>query len=232
MPTSRFRTLILLLILAVSALGAESCGGSATPTPAACTPPLHDYKGKCLDVVTTNFVGCTEDRGKNLTTEERQKFGATVDLGLRSVGGVVELSKKIVETENSDVATEIVKNCLELSKSVATPAEKTAIQQQVDVLQGMLDASSKGTIMLDPTRGPYSQAIAVSGDHWPANAEVEITAGTSRVRATTNAEGTFHTTITLDPRFESVSPSTVRIQVTPVKASTQFPADALYTIVK
>jgi len=94
----------------------------------------------------------------------------------------------------------------------------------------MLDAASAGTISLDPTHGPYTQTIGVSGTDWPAKVELEISAGPSRVRATTTADGAFQTTIKLDPRFESVSASTVEIRVSPVKASTQLPASALYTI--
>jgi hypothetical protein len=231
MSASRSWNLLMFFILAMSSVGAGSCANSASP-PVSCAPPLHEYKGTCLDAVTTNFVGCTATRGNNLTTEEKQKFGATVDVGVKSVGGVVELSKKIVATENSDVAIEIVRFCLELSKNVANPVDQTKIQQQVDQLQGMLDAASKGTISLSPDRGPYGQEIGVSGTNWPGNVEVEVTAGPSKVRATTTDDGSFRTTIKLDPNFESVSPSTVTIRVSPVKASTQMPASALYTIVK
>jgi hypothetical protein len=52
------------------------------------------------------------------------------------------------------------------------------------------------------------------------------------VRTTTAADGSFQTTITLDPRFESVAPDTVEIRASPVKASTQLPASALYKIEK
>jgi hypothetical protein len=228
MSASRSWNLFMFLVLAVSSLGLGSCGGA----PVSCTPPLREYKGTCLDAVIVNFAGCTATRGTDLSTEEKQKFGATVDVGVRSVGGVVELSKKIVATENSDTVREIVRDCLELAKSAANPVDQTRIQQEVDQLQSMLDASSQGTISLSPDRGPYSQAIGVSGTHWPANVEVEVTANSAKVRTTTTADGSFQTTITLDPRFESVSASTVTIQVSPVKASTQMPATALYTIVK
>jgi hypothetical protein len=229
MSASRSWNLLMLLILAVASLGLGSCAGSA---PVSCTPPQREYKGTCLDAVIVNFAGCTETRGNNLSTEEKQKFGATVDVGIKSVGGVVELSKKIVATENSDTVREIVKGCLELAKSVANPVDQTAIQQEINQLQAMLDASSQGTISLSPDHGPYSQVIGVSGTHWPANVEVEVAAGPSKVRATTTADGSFQTTIKLDPDFESVSPSTVTIRVSPVKASTQLDASALYTIVK
>jgi hypothetical protein len=231
MSASRSWNLLMFLIFAVSSLGAASCANSASP-PVSCTPPQRDYKGTCVDPVIANFAGCTATHGNNLTTEEKQKFGATVDLGVKSVGGVVELSKKIIATENSDVAIEIVRDCLELSKSVANPVDQTKIQQQVDQLQGMLNAVSTGTISLNPDHGPYGQVIGVSGTHWPANAEVAVTAGPSKVIATTTADGNFLTMISLDPAFESVSPSTVTIRVSPVKASTQLAASALYTILK
>ena len=56
-----------------------------------------------------NFVTCTETRGNNLTVDERAKIDAVVDTGIKgSVGGVVELSKSVVETELPEVAIEVV----------------------------------------------------------------------------------------------------------------------------
>jgi hypothetical protein len=229
MSAIRSSRLILCLVLAVSSLALASCSSTGRDT---CAPGLYEYKGTCLDKVSQNFVSCTATRGNNLTVEDKQKFGASVDLGIRGGGGVVEISKKVVETELPDVAIEIVRNCLELSKNLASPVEQTKIGQQVDELQAMLDAVSEGTITLSPSRGPYGQVIGVSGTNWPAKVELEVTARSSRVRTTTTADGTFKTTIKLDPTFESVSPSTVEIRVSPVKASTQLPASALYEIVK
>ena len=91
------------------------------------------------------------------------------------------------------------------------------------MLQGMLNSVSAGTISLDPDRGPYDQAIGVSGTGWPPNVELEVSAMSSRVRTTTSGDGSFETTIKLDPNFESVSPSTVEIRASPVKASMQLP---------
>ena len=228
MSSSRRISVLMLLAMLGSTLGAASC----SPAPVSCAAPQRDYKGTCVDGAVANFAACTASHGSDLTTEEKQKFGATVDVGIKSVGGVVELSKKIVATENSEVALEIVKNCLELSKSAAAPAEQVQIQSQLQTLQQMLDATSQGTISLNPASGPYSQPIAVSGTHWPANVEVEVTAGPSKARATTTADGSFQATITLDPKFESVSGTTATIRVSPVKPSTQLSASALYTIVK
>ena len=176
MSSSRRISGLLLLAMLGSTLGAASC----SPAPVSCAAPQRDYKGTCVDGAVANFAACTASHGSDLTTEEKQKFGATVDVGIKSVGGVVELSKKIVATENSEVALEIVKNCLELSKSAAAPAEQVQIQSQLQTLQQMLDATSQGTISLNPASGPYSQPIAVSGTHWPANVEVEVTAGPSK----------------------------------------------------
>jgi hypothetical protein len=144
----------------------------------------------------------------------------------------VEISKKVVETELPDVAIEIVRNCLELSKNVASPAEQLTIEQQIEALDAILGTLTQGTILLDPERGPYDQTIGVSGTNWPKNIEVEVSAGPSRVRTTTDDSGNFQTTIKLDPNFESVSPTTVEIRVSPVKPSMQLEATALYQIVK
>jgi hypothetical protein len=100
------------------------------------------------------------------------------------------------------------------------------------VLDAILGTLTQGTISLDPERGPYDQTIGVSGTNWPEDIEVEVSAGPSRARTMTDASGDFHTTIKLDPNFESVSPTTVKIRVSPVKPSMQLEATALYEIVK
>jgi hypothetical protein len=232
MSTSRCSTLMIVLALALSSLSLASCAGQA-PTPRTnCAPGLYEYKGGCLDGVSQNFVTCTETHSSNLSVEEKQKFGASVDLGIQSGGGVVEISKTVVETQLPEVALEIVRDCLELSKNVASPVEQLTIEQQVEALNAILGTLTKGTISLDPDRGPYDQVIGVSGTDWPPNVEVEVTAVTSRVRTTTADNGSFQTTITLDPKFESVSPTSIEIRVSPVEASMQMEASALYEIVK
>jgi hypothetical protein len=221
----RSRLLVSLLVLA-STLPFAGCSiGGQTPPPSVCG------KG-CLDEAVLNFKACAEGQSSNLSVEERQRFEASIARGLVGGGGVVELSKTVVETKLSDVALEIVRGCLELSKNVAKPAEVGGINQQIDTLQQMLDQQSQGTIVLDPEHGPYGQVIHVTGANWGSNKELEISAGPSKVRATTKADGTFETTIRLDPRFEDVSGSSETIRVSPVKASTQFDASALYTIDK
>jgi hypothetical protein len=229
MFAARYSRLIVFLAATLSSLAVGACTSSGQNR---CAPGLYEYNGTCLDAVSQNFVSCTATRGNNLTVEDKQKLGASVDVGLKGAGGVVEISKKVVETELPEVAIEIVRNCLELSKSLASPVEQTKIDAQVQAIQEMMNSMSKGTISLSPTRGPYDQVIGVSGTDWPANVELEVVAVFSRVRTTTTADGSFQTTITLDPRAEAVSGSTVTIRVSPVKLSTQLPASALYEIVK
>jgi hypothetical protein len=217
------RQRVAALILG-SALVLSGCSiiGGATPSPLAC--------GSVCDPATLNFMTCAQSQSSNLSTDEKQRFEASIARGVVGGGGVVELSKTVVETKLSDVALEIVRGCLELSRGVAKPAEVGGIDQQIRTLQGMLDAQSQGTIVLDPTHGPYGQVIGVTGANWGASMELEISAGPAKVRTTTAADGTFATTIQLDPRFEGVSGGSQTIRVSPVKASTQFDASALYTI--
>jgi hypothetical protein len=219
----RSRLLAALLVLAGAVLVAGCSIISPSPPPSVCGQG-------CLDPTVLNFKVCAEGQSSNLSQEERQRFEASIQDGLVGGGGVVELSKKIVDTKSSDVALEIVRGCLELSKNIAKPGEVGGIDQQIQTLQDILDAHSEGTIVLDPDHGPYDQAINVTGAHWGSTVELEISAGPSKVRVTTKADGTFEKTFRLDPAFEAVSGTTQTIQVRPVKASTQFPASALYTI--
>lgn len=222
--SGRSRVIVAVLVL-VSALTVAGCSGGQAPPPSVCGQG-------CLDPSVLNFKTCAEGQSSNLSQEERQRFEASIARGVVGGGGVVELSKKVVDTKSSDVAIEIVRACLELSKNVAKPAELGGIDQQIQTLQAMLDADSQGTIVLDPDHGPYDQVINVTGANWGSNKELEISAGPSKVRTTTKSDGTFATTIKLDPRFEDVSGSTETIRVSPVKASTLLPASALYTIDK
>ncbi len=223
--------LIVSLALAASGSALASCAGPEAATE--CAPGLYPYKGGCLTAASQNFVTCTETRGQNLTVEERQKVDAVLDAGIKgSIGGIVEISKTVVETELDDVAIEIVRDCRELSDEVADPVEHLTIEQQVQTLNDLLGTLSTGEIELDPNHGPYDQPIRVTGSGWGANVELEVSAGPSKVATTTDDEGNFETTITLDPNFESVSPSTVTIRVSPLKASLQLPARAFYTIEK
>ena len=108
-------------------------------------------------------MSCTDTRGQNLTTEEQQKFGLSVSSAAKITGGsgVVELSKKIVEEELPDVTIEIVRDCLELSKQLPEAAGQQAqIDSEIASLQSMLDAVSKGSVTVDPSSGPYRQALS------------------------------------------------------------------------
>ena len=223
--------LLVSLGLVVAASGLASCGA---PQPATvCAPGLYLYKGGCLTAASQNFVTCTESRGQNLTVEQRTKVEGALDAGIRgSVGGIVELSTSVIEEELPEVAIRIVRDCRELSDAVADPVERQTIEQQVRALDEILGTLSTGTIGLDPDRGPYDQAIGVTGTGWASNVEIEVSAGPSRVRATTDKDGRFETSITLDPNFQNVSPSTVTIRASPVNPSLQLSASALYTVEK
>ena len=226
MVASRRSRLIAALLVLGGVLPFSGCSIiSPSPAPSVCGQG-------CLDPTVLNFKVCAEGQSSNLSVDERQRFELSLSRGLVGGGGVVELSKKVVETKLSDVALEIVRGCLELSKNVAKPAEVGGIDQQIHTIQDMLDQQSQGTIVLNPEHGPYDQVINVTGAGWGSSKELEISAGPSKVRTTTKADGTFATTIKLDPRFENVSGSTETIRVSPVKASIQFDASALYTIDK
>lgn len=215
-----------------------SAAVSCVPKPKAsqCAPGLYPFKGDtCLDKVTQNFVSCTDTRGNDLSTQDRKRFEASVDAAAKGVGvgGVVELTRTVVETELPEVALRIVQYCLDLSRKVAEDDTlRTSIDGELTRLELLLEATSQGTVELEPASGPYTQTITVSGTHWPAGIEMQVSAATTQVRTVTGDDGTFSTTITLDPRFEDVAPSSIEVRAAPVKASPRLPATALYEIVR
>ena len=154
--------LLIAIALALAASGLVACGGGQQVT--VCAPGLYLYQGGCLTAASQNFATCTRDRGQNLSQEDRAKIEASVDVGIKGGGAIVDISRKVVETELPDVAMEVVRNCLELSKSFANPAEQRAIDR---TLEDMIRDVTKGTISLEPKRGPYDQVIVVTGTDCP-----------------------------------------------------------------
>jgi hypothetical protein len=91
-----------------------------------CMGRLHPYNGKCLSTMAIEYVACTEGRGISTTTE----IGGGVAGTLKVVANAsLNLAFKKTEQEDTPVALQIVKDCMEIAKrsaSAANPEQRVA----------------------------------------------------------------------------------------------------------
>lgn len=229
MFASRLSRLILCLAFAGATPAFAACGPVGPTT--VCAPGLYLYEGGCTTGAGQSYATCIKGHTENLTTEEKARIEAAVDAGLKGGGStVIDLSKTVVKEQLPDVAKQVVRDCLELSKDFATPAERAGIEEQLDALESTLKTLSAGEIRLDPPSGSYEQAIEVIGTGWPPNTDMEVSFQQTVIEATTNDNGKFRMTVHLDPTFEGVSKSTVTIRAAPADASMMFEDKARYQV--
>jgi hypothetical protein len=109
----------LFSLVACGLLGLVACGPASPPTD--CPEGLHPFKNGCADRLTINFMTCTEGRGSSLEENRRARLEGAVDTTFRVTGGegVVDVARKVVETENTPVSRDIVRYCLELTNKAS-----------------------------------------------------------------------------------------------------------------
>jgi hypothetical protein len=100
----------LFALVACGLLGLVACAAD-------CPEGLHPFKNGCADRLTINFMTCTEGRGRSLEENRQARLEGVVDTAFRVTGGegVVDVAREVVETENTPVARDIVRYCLELT---------------------------------------------------------------------------------------------------------------------
>ena len=228
MSASSRSRLVVAVILAALLGTVGACSAIAGPS-TVCGPKTFPFRDGCMTAAGQAFTTCIDGRGQNLSVEEKAKIEVAVDTVVRGGGStVVDLSRKVVETEFEDVAKQVVANCLELSKGAATPEELQGIDDMLNDLQGALESMAAGTIRLDPDHGAYEQPIAVIGTGWPANTDLELSFQQDTVDVTTDRNGDFTVTITLDPKFKG--PRSVRIRAQPSDPSMVVSDRATYQV--
>ncbi|HEU5474325.1 MAG TPA: hypothetical protein VFV67_27060 [Actinophytocola sp.] len=203
---------LALLLFAALLVGGCGVGSEAQPQ---CPEGLNPYKGKCLDRVAIQYVGCTEGRGFNVTDE----ISASVGGSFRVVADAsLSVARKKVQEENTPVALQVVKDCLELAKQSATAgpdqAAVAAFQQQVDksfkefeerTQQHRLETTA--SIKLSKDSAHIGDKVTVQGSQFQANETVEISVDLQSVtRVTADSKGSFSTTITIPKPFMERDP--------------------------
>jgi hypothetical protein len=191
---SQHFTIIALLVFMLMVLA--SCDQS-------CPDGLQSYKGKCLSRTTIEYVGCTEGRGINPLT----KVEGTLAGDLRVVANAsLQVAYEQSATENTPVALQIIKDCLELAKNNATlpQAERASaanLQSQVDEARRQWEAEQVArtpTLELSTQTARKGARVTVIGTRFQASEMVGIRVHATlvtQVRADEN--GRFSTVITV-----------------------------------
>jgi hypothetical protein len=123
------------------------------------------------------YVGCTEGRGVNTTRELGGGIGGTFKV---VANASLNLAYKKSQQENTPVALEIVKDCMEIAKSSGSGAEQSlavAFQQRADqYLQQWQRKQVEQTphITLSSTSARIGEQVTVTGSKFSPNEMVDI----------------------------------------------------------
>lgn len=178
-------TLVILVALAAVPL-ISGCAAKDCPT------GLHAYKDKCLTNMAIQYVGCTEGRGIDVTTKIGGGFGGTFK---EVADASLNIAYEKAEQENTPVALEIVKACLDIAKTTSPPD---------DPEQGALKAFQEEAILatakltVSPATAKEGGQVTVTGSRfWPTEmVDIYLHAGlVAQVQA--DATGGFSAVITV-----------------------------------
>jgi hypothetical protein len=119
---------------------------------------------------------CTEGRGRSLEENRQARLEGAVDTAFRVTGGrgVVDVAREVVEIENTPVARDIVRSCLELTNKTpdVPPPQSREIVRFVDELENR----SRGV----------EDTPATAAEPLPTAPDLQATV-TARVKATVEA---------------------------------------------
>jgi hypothetical protein len=205
----------LLAVLLFAALLVGGCGSGSEAQPQ-CPEGLNPYKGKCLDRVAIQYVGCTEGKGVNVTDEISGNVGGSFKV---VADASLAVAHKKVQQENTPVALQSLKDCMEIAKQSGAAgqerAELNSYQQQVDksikefekeVEQRRL--ATTASIKLSKSSAHVGDKVTVQGSQFQANETVEIEFDLDSVaRVTADSRGSFSTTITIPKPFMERAPN-------------------------
>jgi len=173
----------VLVALAVAPMAA-ACSGQECPA------GLHQYKDKCLTNMAIQYVGCTDGKGVNVTTEigAGGTFKEVAEVSLN-------LAYKQAKEENTPVALQIVKDCLEIARTTSPPddpEQAAAAQFQRDVI----DATP--SISISPTTARKGAQVTITGSKfWPTEMVDIYLHATLVAQIQADATGAISATITV-----------------------------------
>ncbi len=211
----RYRLGLLVLLPLVTQLVVPGC----RPSQPACTGGLHPYKDKCLSNMAIQYVGCTEGRGISPTTEISGGVGGTLKV---VADASLKLAYKKTQQENTPVALQIVKDCMEIAKDTSPAGDPeqsaaTDYQHQFDqaLQQWQQDQINQTpTLTLSTSSARKGEKVRVTGSRFWQNEMVDIRVHSTIVaQLKADKDGGFSTVITVPssappPDFDTVISAT------------------------
>jgi hypothetical protein len=166
----------LALALALLVLLLAPACGSSQPQ---CTGGLHPYKNKCLSNTAIEYLGCTEGRGFSSTKEISGGLGGTFKV---VANATLNLAYKKNQQEDTPVALQIVKDCMEIAKtsSSASDTEQSVAasyeQKAAAYIQQWQQQQVKQTpkLSLSSSSARVGEKVTVEGSNFWPNETVEI----------------------------------------------------------
>lgn len=174
----------MALISLVAAPIAAACSA------ADCPAGLHAYKDKCLTNMAIQYVGCTDGRGVDVTTE--LGVGGT----FKEVAEVsLNVAYKQAKEENTPVVLQIVKDCLEIARTTSPPddpEQAAAAQFQRETI------NETPSISIAPTIAKKGAQVTITGSKfWPTEMVDIYLHATLVSQIQADATGAISTTITV-----------------------------------
>jgi len=192
------RISLITLIAFVAALLGSSC--SSQPT---CSTGLHPYKDKCLTNMAIQYVGCTFCLGNTPTTEISADVGGTLKV---VADASLKLAYKRTEQENTPVALEIVRDCMEIAKTNSPPDDgeqqaATGYQQQFDEAERQWQqkqVDTTPTIKVSASTARRGEQLTVTGTRFWPDEIINISVHATLVaQAQADKDGAFSTVVTV-----------------------------------
>ena len=186
--------LLVLALASIAVLATPGCGSS----PPNCASGYQPYKSNCLTNSAIQYVRCTEGRGLSTTTEIGGGLGGTFKV---VANATLNVAYKKAKQENTPVALQIVKDCLEIAKSSPEHDTATAFQGKVEqYLQQWQRQQVEATpiVTLSSNSAGIGEQVTVTGSRFVPNELVEIIVHATLVAQVQASDaGEFSTSITV-----------------------------------
>jgi hypothetical protein len=198
-----FYNLFLIVSIVVAAAASEGCSEEEPPE---CSGDLREYKGQCMSNMAIEYTSCVEGRGFSTTTGGEVGVGGTFKI---IANASVDAAYKKTQEEDTPVALEIVKACLEIAKNTAasqperdtaadliTVADEKQREWQDDWETRTIEETPTLTLSTDTAK--VGEVVVVSGTHFRGNEMVDISVHASLVtQVQADGNGAFSTEITI-----------------------------------
>ena len=192
------RSRLGLIVLAFVVFGTSVVIAACSSQPS-CSGGLHPYKDKCLTNMAIQYVGCTEGRGISTTNEISAGVGGTLKV---IADATLNVALKQSQTENTPVALQIVKDCMEIAKTNSPPDDpEQAIAAGYEKQWQDLVVSETPSISISRSSAGIGDTVRVTGSQFWANETVEVRLHASvltQVKADANGAFTVDITVPQD----------------------------------